>query len=75
MKIENNYVMKMLPENVTTEMDGLRKVYIINGNLTSLPNIAFFIFPGKYLFCLIAVVSMDDDLNRDRRLRFTLKEA
>ena len=38
LKIKNNYEMKALPKQVTTEMDGLRKVYIKNGNLTTLPN-------------------------------------
>jgi hypothetical protein len=37
LNIENNYNMKTLPEQMTTEMDGLRKVHIYNGNLTALP--------------------------------------
>ena len=35
--IENDYSLKQLPLKITTEMDGLRKIYIKNGNLTTLP--------------------------------------
>jgi hypothetical protein len=38
LKIEKDYTLKQLPYQVTTEMDGLRKVYIRYGNLTELPN-------------------------------------
>ena len=34
--IENDYTLT-LPQKMTTEMDGLRKVLIKNGNLTTLP--------------------------------------
>eukprot|EP00942_MAST-04A_sp_MAST-4A-sp1_P010160 g10160.t1 len=36
--IENDYSINSLPLKVTTEMDGLRKVFIKNTNLTALPN-------------------------------------
>eukprot|EP00943_MAST-04B_sp_MAST-4B-sp1_P000194 g194.t1 len=35
--IENDYTL-ILPQKITTEMDGLRKVHITNSNLTSLPD-------------------------------------
>ena len=38
LKIEKDYTLKQLPYQVTTKMDGLRKVYIRYGNLTELPN-------------------------------------
>ena len=38
LKIENDYKLKQLPSQVTTEMDGLRKVFIQYGSLTSLPS-------------------------------------
>eukprot|EP00942_MAST-04A_sp_MAST-4A-sp1_P000768 g768.t1 len=34
--IENDYSLKQLPLKITTEMDGMRKIYIKNGNLTML---------------------------------------
>ena len=38
LKIEKDYTLQELPYQVTTEMDGLRKVYIRYGNLTKLPS-------------------------------------
>jgi hypothetical protein len=38
LKIENDYTLKHLPYQITTEMDGLRKVFIRHGNLLKLPS-------------------------------------